>query len=242
MATTGSFFFSFSLWFLLLLWQKNLRLKRWCILWLLTFWVRRRWMDGGREWEARGGMPWKHGFYHSIKIYTTTAGLQLRASFVCAWLAPLRSPPDCVGCRALVLSVTRSVPEREALKYLKQIGKSSCEQSERPAAADTSCNVFFAHVRFKILRSVTRPVWTSRSDSLSSPSAAMSALTKKNSSSYRLLPSTRVIFFFHVLRLKARRIETLGWSFVFCHLAAQSAIVSVQCADTTNANKHDLLV
>lgn len=40
-------------------------------------------MDGRNEWEVRGGMPWKHGFYHSIKIYTTTAGLQLTAS-LCA--------------------------------------------------------------------------------------------------------------------------------------------------------------
>lgn len=39
-------------------------------------------MDGRNEWEARGGMPWKHGFYHAIKIYTTTAVPQLAVSFV----------------------------------------------------------------------------------------------------------------------------------------------------------------
>lgn len=195
-------------------------------------------MDGRNEWEARGGMPWKHGFYRSIKIYTTTAGLQLTPS-LCAldWhLSTLLQIAFCVAPSSV--SYPLGARARGAV-ILRANRKRGCERSGRPAAADTSRNGF-SHTRaVTILRSVTHPIWTSPSDS-----SSLRVHWQKNSANH-ILPSNRGNFSFTV-EIKNMKIEILGLSFVvFCHVvgpyvAAQCTIVSVQCAD--NTNKLDLLV
>lgn len=76
MATTGLFFLFFFPFFSQ--WQNNLRPSAellMCSLALRFQSEEKRWMvemSGRRGREGR--MPWKHGFYHSFKFYTTTPG------------------------------------------------------------------------------------------------------------------------------------------------------------------------
>lgn len=105
----------------------------------LTEWGEKK--DGRNKWEAGGVMPWKHSFYHSIKIYTTTAGLQLTPS-LCAldWHLFARLQ---IAFRVASQSVSYPLGARaRGVEILQANRKSGCERSERPAAADTSRNRF----------------------------------------------------------------------------------------------------
>lgn len=139
MATTGSFFFFL---FFLSFFSRHgkiiygPRLDCRCVLWLLTFRVRKkRWMvemsgRWGRDAMETRLLSFLQNLHHNCWVAD-------HAVFVCGWLTPLRSPPDCFFCVVL-----ESVTYPLGAEILRANWKSDCEQSERPAAADASPNSF----------------------------------------------------------------------------------------------------
>lgn len=110
------------------------------------------------------------------------------------------------------LPVTRLLPERELPKYFKQLEKVAVSRVKDLQPPTHLLIVFHTHA-VKILRSVTRPIGTSLSDSSSSQSATTSALTGKRQQ--RSHPSVESCTFFKShLRSTTRQFKL--WDAALC--------------------------
>lgn len=237
MATTGSFFFFlFFLSFFFSPWQNNLRPSAglpMCSL-ALDFQSEEEKMDGRNEWEVREGCHGNTAFIIPSKFTPQLLG---RSSHrLCVWLIDA-SP---LSPRLLFCVVLESVTYPLGAEILRANCKSGCEQSERPAAADTSPDSF-SHNRFLALLIKSWEVFRALFE-LVRPTPflwAMSALDRRAAAAIASFPL--ILQFFHsLLRSKHKKGNTVGWTFalfrhvVWPYVAVQCTIVSARRAGNTN--------
>lgn len=106
------------------LWQNNLRLNSWCVLWLLTFWAGRK--DGWEKWVGGERGEGRHGntaFIILSRFTPQLPGCSLNAVVACAWLTPLRSPPDCILCCARVCHLPAGCPNEKCWNTSSKLKK-----------------------------------------------------------------------------------------------------------------------